>query len=301
MPLRPGNGAGPAASILIPSSGRPETLELTLDALRRQTVPPTEFEVIVVDDGAVPPLEARLAPYAGGLRLRSVRLERKGPGAARNAAAKIAAARLLVFLDDDCVPAAGWLEAYLDAFRRLPESALAGPILNGLPDDVYAEAYHLIFGYLYSRHVNPRGVESNAPFIISANFAVAAELFEKIGGFDESFGIAAEDRMFSESWVRHGEKFQAVPGAAVFHHRPFTFRTYLAQQYRYGRGGMILRRALAERGESARAFEPGSFYRGLILTALHHPGRAKRIPLFLLLILSQAAIAAGYAAEFFRA
>ena len=68
------------------SSGRPEALELTLDALCRQSVSPAEFEVVVADDGATPPLAGRLIePYAERLALRSL-LERVGPRAARNAA-----------------------------------------------------------------------------------------------------------------------------------------------------------------------------------------------------------------------
>jgi GT2 family glycosyltransferase len=273
-------------------------LELTLDALCRQSVPAAEFEVVVVDDGANPPLQQRLAPYSERLSLRSIRLERGGPGAARNAAAKVAAAPLLVLLDDDCVPVPGWLEAYLDAFAEAPDCALAGPIANGLPDDDFAEAYHLIFGYLYSRHVAHSSGESSAPFVISANFAASADAFRSVGGFEESFQVAAEDRMFSENWARHGKAFRAVPTAIVYHHRPLTLTSFLAQQYRYGRGGMIFRRTLGERGWSARRFEQGSFYRGLLLTPFHQPEPRRRIVLFLLLILSQAAIAAGYLAEY---
>jgi GT2 family glycosyltransferase len=297
--LRPqGDSPRPVASILIPSSGRAQTLELTLDALCRQTVPPSEFEVVVVDDGANPPLAQRLAPYSERLALRSMRLERAGPGAARNAASKVAAAPLLVLLDDDCVPVPGWLEAYLDAFAQAPDCALAGPIANGLPDDHFAEAYHLIFGYLYSRHVAQTSGKSSAPFVISANFAASAHSFRSVGGFEESFRVAAEDRMFSETWARHGKAFRAVPNAIVYHVRPLTLASYVAQQYRYGRGGMIFRRTLGKRGWPARRFEQGSFYRDLLRTAFQQPEFGRRILLFLLLILSQAAIAAGYLAEY---
>jgi GT2 family glycosyltransferase len=300
MPFRSGEGVPPAASILIPSSGRPSALELTLDALCGQSVSPAEFEVVVADDGAVPPLRARLAAYSERLALHSIRLDRAGPGAARNAAAKIAAGPLLVFLDDDCAPGPGWLKAYLDAFAEAPDCALAGPITNGLPEDGFAEAYHLIFGYLYSRHVARSDGTSSAPFMISANFAAPADLFRSVGGFDEGFRLAAEDRMFSENWIRHGKTFRAVPEAIVYHRRPLTLGSYLAQQYRYGRGGMIFRRAIGERGSPGRGFEQGSFYRDLLLSAFQHPEPRWRIPLFALLILSQAAIAAGYGVEYVR-
>jgi GT2 family glycosyltransferase len=274
-------------------------LELTLDALCTQTASTTAFEVIVVDDGAEPPLAARLQPYGHRLCLHEIRREGLGPGAARNAGAELAQSGLLIFLDDDCVPDSGWLESYLAAHSAAPTSALAGPIANGIPDDINAEAYHLIFGFLYSRHIEHGG--TSAPFVISANFAVPAALFRSVGGFDARFRVASEDRMFSEDWLRSGKTVRAVPGAIVRHHRPLTLMRFWAQQYRYGRGGMILRKALVRRGWTPRPLENSSFYFNLLSTAFHHPNRSDRVPLFLRLVLSQAAIAAGHAAELFSA
>ena len=165
---------------------------MTLDALCAQAVTADKFEIIVVDDGATPPLAFRLRAYEDRLRLQSIRRERVGPSAARNAGARLAASPLLIFLDDDCAPSPYWLGAYLEAYSGTPESALAGPIVNALPNDISSEAYHLIFGYLYSRHVE--GGATSAPFVISANFAVSQDLFHSVGGFDERFVLASEDR-----------------------------------------------------------------------------------------------------------
>ncbi len=294
-----------SASVVIPSSGRADTLEMTLDALCGQTVPATEFEVIVVDDGASPPLALRLQGYRDRLVLRSIRLERAGPSAARNAGARLASSPLLIFLDDDCVPVPGWLQAWRTAALDAPAAALAGPIVNGLPDNglpdnLSSEAYHLIFGYLYSRHIESRGVATSAPFVISANFAVPAALFAGVGGFDERFRVAGEDRMFSEQWLRRGYELRAVPAAVVRHHRPLTLVRFVAQQYRYGRGGAILRKELRAQGGRGKPLEDAAFYAKLLLTAFRHPKRGQRVPLFVLLGLSQAAIAAGHAVEWFR-
>ncbi len=268
---------------------------MTLDALCHLSTPSTSFEVIVTDDGAVPPLEDRLRPYRSKIALRVLRLERQGPGAARNAAARLATAPLLVFLDDDCVPDPDWLQAYLNATFKAPDCILAGPILNGLPDDLCSEACHRIFGYLYSRHLIEPG--SHAPFVISANFAVPARAFRATGGFDEAFRTAAEDRMFSEEWSRSGRSFHAVPAATVRHHRPLTLASFLSQQFRYGRGGMIFRRAVQRRGWTLKPVESSSFYSGLLGSAFRDTNPAQGLLLFVLLVLSQLAITAGYVAE----
>ena len=202
-------------------------------------------------------------------------------------------------MDDDCAPDSGWLKVYLDAFAEAPDCALAGPIANGLPDDDYAEAYHLIFGYLFSRHVARSGGESAAPFDDLGQLRGALPI--------RSVPSAASTKRFDwrpglerlETWVRTGKTFLAVPEAIVYHRRPLTLASFLAQQYRYGRGGMIFRRALDERGWSGTGFDRDRSTAIGLLTAFHHPAR-RRVRLFVLLMLSQVAIAAGYAGEYGR-
>ncbi len=70
--------------------------------------------------------------------VRALREPRAGLSAARNRAVREASGELLFFLDDDAVPAAGWLEAYIGIFRD-PQVAAAGgpvePVFDGpLPD-----------------------------------------------------------------------------------------------------------------------------------------------------------------------
>jgi hypothetical protein len=103
--------------------------------------------------------------------------------------------------------------------------------------------------------------------------------------------------MFSEEWSRSGRRFRAVPGATVRHHRPLTLGSFLSQQCRYGRGGMIFRRAVQRRGWVLKPVESSSFYSGLLLTAFRDTNPVKGLVLFVLLVLSQFATAAGYAAE----
>jgi glycosyltransferase involved in cell wall biosynthesis len=84
-------------SIIIPTYNRRDLLRRTLDSVRAQTF--TDSETIVVDDGSTDGTAEYLARLAG--KVRVVRQSNSGPGAARNAAAAIAAGEYLAFLDSD--------------------------------------------------------------------------------------------------------------------------------------------------------------------------------------------------------
>ena len=52
-------------SVIIPTFNRPEKLAATVRCLREQTLPPSDYELIVVDDGSEPP--AALADHPRGV------------------------------------------------------------------------------------------------------------------------------------------------------------------------------------------------------------------------------------------
>jgi len=98
----------PRASVVVPTRDRPALLESCLRALAASTVA-AQLQVIVVDDGSTPPVEAIVGPAS--LRVAIVRAGGVGPAQARNAGIARARAPIVLFTDDDTVAAAGWAEA----------------------------------------------------------------------------------------------------------------------------------------------------------------------------------------------
>ena len=83
-------------AVVIPTRDRPAQLGRAVASALRQTVAPAE--VVVVDDGSVPPVTRR-SEWPESVRL--IRTEGIGPAAARNAGIDCSRAPLLAFLDDD--------------------------------------------------------------------------------------------------------------------------------------------------------------------------------------------------------
>ena len=78
------NQARPFMSIVIPTYNRPDQLAICLCACSRLDYPRDRFEVIVIDDGGVTPLDDVVNRFHGLLSLKLLRQENAGPATARN-------------------------------------------------------------------------------------------------------------------------------------------------------------------------------------------------------------------------
>src|SRR3954466_8024070 len=114
----------PVVSVVIPTRGRAEYLEVALASLAQQDLA-EPYEVIVVDDGATD----RTPEVVAAAGVRCVRHEeRRTLNAARNSGASAARAELIAFTDDDVEVPAGWLRELVEGARRHPDAdAFGGP------------------------------------------------------------------------------------------------------------------------------------------------------------------------------
>jgi GT2 family glycosyltransferase len=276
----------PFFSVIIPTWNRPPGLQACLGALARLDYPESCFEVIVVDDGSEPALDATDFNKLGG-RIIWLRQANAGPAAARNAGAREAQGEYLAFTDDDCLPAPGWLNGFARAFQQAPQALVGGRTTNGLPGNIYSTASQMIVNAAMDYFI---ATHSKFQFFPSNNLALPACLFRAMGGFDVDFRTS-EDRDFCDRWVREGYGLLYTPDAVIQHRRQLTLSGFWRQHFGYGKGASRFHRARARRG--AEPFRPElSFYRNVFRYSLAHDERT----LFLaaLLFVWQVANTAGY-------
>jgi GT2 family glycosyltransferase len=199
----------PQISVVVSTYNRPEHVATLLAALREQTLGAADFEVIVVDNGSTASsTQAVLAEEQsrGLLRLKTVRHEAtRGPAGGRNSGWRIAAAPLVAFTDDDCVPDPAWLTAVLRASVEHP-----GAIIQGRTEPL---SEHI---GLLSRSVT---VTALGPQYETCNIVYPREVLERLGGFDETFGMvpAGEDTDLAWRGFEAGVEAVFANDAVVFH------------------------------------------------------------------------------------
>jgi GT2 family glycosyltransferase len=284
----------PFFSIVIPTHRRPRQLSECLEVLTLLDYPRDRFEVIVVDDGGGVPLDETVARFTDPLRLTLLRQPAGGPSRARNLGATSARGEVLAFTGDDCLPAADWLATLATRFARRPDCAHGGTITNALPGNIFSTASHLLISYLCA-YYNAR--PDAAGFFTPNNFAVPADRFRAVGGFDVSFVTATgEDRDFCDRWLQAGHCMVFAPEAVVIHSHPLGFGGFCRQHFDYGRGTFRFRMTRARRANERVTLEPARFYRDLLPYpfAIAHE---KKFRLSLLLGVAQVANVLGFGWE----
>ena len=122
-------------TIAICTWNRSELLEQTLGSLAGMAVPADlQWEVVVVANRCTDDTAAVVARASAQLPVRFVEESRLGLSHARNSAARAASGRYIVWIDDDVLVSAGWLEAYARAVRTNPRATFfGGPIHPWFP------------------------------------------------------------------------------------------------------------------------------------------------------------------------
>ena len=169
----------PLISVVIPTYNRAHYLGEAIESVLRQSY--GNLELFVVDDGSTDHTPDIVAGF--GDRVRFVRQENRGTGAARNAGISRAAGQFLAFLDDDDVWADGKLACQLQAFEAAPETdAVYGHmeqfVTPELDDDKRARFRHLAGRVI--------------PAPIAPSMLIRRPSFDRVGLFDESLPIGLE-------------------------------------------------------------------------------------------------------------
>lgn len=198
----------PRVSVVIPTHDRPDGIVRAIAALRAQTLPDDEFEIVVVDDGSGPETPRALQGLQGP-RLRVVRHEQAGgPAQARNAGWRAATGELVAFTDDDCEPGPRWLEAGLRAWDGHSDRFVQGPTR---PNPAHAENDG---PFSHTLEVSALG-----PWWETANIFYPRAALERAGGFDELHysGPGGEDTDLGWTLIGLGYEPVWAPDAVVDH------------------------------------------------------------------------------------
>jgi GT2 family glycosyltransferase len=220
-------------------------------------------EIVVVEETDAP------APIAGTTYVAIPR-EGRGFGHARNQGVRAASGDILVFFDDDCIAAPGWLKALLEPLRA--DAAVAGVAGAVLVRDCGAIGYaESVLGFpgggvRYLDDSGGRVVPTR--HLSTCNCAYRKTAVAAAGGFVTSAVFGGEDALLAER-VSAAARCVYAPSAAVYH-RP---RGRLADVFRWfvrrGRSEIqILDHRADPRGARRLALTSSLLLRALVGVAL---------------------------------
>lgn len=205
-------------SVIVPvRNDRGGHLRALVDALGRQTLARDRFEVVVGADGSTDGSADGVATADGWVRV--VHGPPRNSYAARNmAVAGARPARVLAFVDSDCIPDPTWLEEGIAALADA--DAAAGGITFSLPER--KTVWTLIDIETTKDHEGEVKI-ANAE---TANLFVRREFFDAVGGFDDTIPEHG-DFEFARRTVERGGRLIYAPAAHCFHPARSSGRAYL--------------------------------------------------------------------------
>jgi glycosyltransferase involved in cell wall biosynthesis len=275
-------------SVIVPTYERPGLLGECLTAIAALDYPRDSLEVIVVDDGGNSPLQPVVDRFRDATAVTLLGQARAGPAAARNTGAAAAGGEFLAFVDDDVVLDRGWTRAILRQALANPGTAVGGRTISLLAANPYAATSERIIELAYEHYNSgPAGPR----FFAANNMAVPTAGFRAIGGFNPRFRVS-EDRDFCDRWLESGRPLAYAPDAVAGHAPPLSLRSFLHQQFGYGRGAFAYHRARFRRGRGLSGFSPS--FNGLVVREAARHLRSGELGHAALLTLWQLANLAGF-------
>ena len=230
----------PRASVIIVGYNSLPDLEKCLPSLLASVQ--DDPEIILVDNASTDGSSSWVQQSFPEIKL-VISAENLGFGGACNLGAKHARGRYLAFLNPDTILDPGWLKALIAAFEADPQAGLAtSKILllhdpgriNTCGNDIHLSGITLCRGMGQPQQVFSHQEEVSA--VSGACFAIRRQLFEALGGFDETFFMYMEDTDLSWRARLLGYKCLFVPESVVYHDYTLHFgprKTFYQERNRY--------------------------------------------------------------------
>ncbi len=233
----------PMVSIIVPSmcqpsvDGKPAMVERCIASIRRVSCY-RRFEIVVADRQTMPPEMEQTFSAAGVKRVTYD--EPFNWSRVNNLAARHATGDHLLFLNDDTEAVdAGWLEAMLE-FSQQPQIGAVGAKLT-FPDGGLQHVGVTLPGgkpghpfYCYpAKHPGyycRSHLPHNCAAVTGACLMTRRDVFEKAGGFDESFPLNYNDIDFCMRVRQLGYRVVFTPHARLVHHESVTKTGVFAEE-----------------------------------------------------------------------
>jgi serine acetyltransferase/GT2 family glycosyltransferase len=248
--------AAPRLSVVVATHDRPALLARLLEQLARQTLPATDFEVVVVDDGSAEPVAPALAARSFPYALRVETQANAGAAAARHRGAVAARGALLVVVDDDMEVGPDFLERHLarhpEGSRKVVLGAIRPPpSIARLP--LFERWGQRSLEAFAARALAGGAVRGNNVYTGNVSFRRAD--YVAVGGFDAALGHS-EDAELGLRLEKAGVAFEVAPDAYTVNG---TDHTSLARWRRRARLYGVFDERIARKHRDLRHASPWRF------------------------------------------
>ena len=219
-------------SFIIPVYNRPQEIKELLESFK-QVRTSKSFEIVIVEDGSNLCCSEIVTSFNDDLTISYYQKPNTGPGDSRNFGMRLAKGDYFIILDSDVLLPTHYLETvtkflenrYVDCFGGADTAHDSFTPLQKAIN--YSMTSFLTTGGIRG---NTKGVQEFEPR--SFNMGISRKAFEATQGFAKIH--PGEDPDISQRIIKAGFETAFIPGAAVFHKRRVSWRSFAVQVYKFG-------------------------------------------------------------------
>jgi glycosyltransferase involved in cell wall biosynthesis len=187
----------PVATVIVTAFDREESLKNLLEGLNRQTANSESYEVIVADDSGETCLGQRIindikSDYELSLVQTGLPYDVNGVSIARNKGIEKARGKLIISIDDDCLPCSYFVEEHIAAHQRPYPSIVLGHRSEQKEKLQEKRPLSVTESKSISELVAGRTDQMDFSNFMTGNVSFPKQLALDIGLFDESFAQPGE-------------------------------------------------------------------------------------------------------------
>lgn len=225
-------------SFIIPVYNRPQEIRELLESMLLLDFP-TNFEVVIVEDGSTETSEKVVSEFKEKLTISYYFKNNSGPGDSRNYGMQRAKGNYFIILDSDCLLPPHYLSTVSAFLSKKFYHCFGG-----------ADAAHESFSplqkainYVMTSFLTTGGLRGSEKRIHSFeprsfNMGISKEAFEKTGGFAKIH--PGEDPDLSQRILKAGYQTTFIPNAFVYHKRRISWKKFYLQVKKFGLARPIL-------------------------------------------------------------
>lgn len=221
-------------TVIIPTLNRAESLKIALNSMVKQTLPQTEFELIVVDNGSTDKTKEIVESFRSKIANLQYWYEQKpGLHAGRHLGLEKSKSNILVYADDDIEAFPGWLAAIKDTLKDKKVHLVGGKNLPKFAVDppcwlkeIWSKErrYGKAFSYLAISDLGDEVKEIDPYYVWGCNFSIRKSVLLEAEGFHPD-GVPPElikyrgdgEGYVSRFVLAKGYKAIYNPKASIYH------------------------------------------------------------------------------------
>ena len=214
-----------ASVVIVTYNTNKNLLSQNLNSLKEQTI--KNFEIIIVDNSDRTNLKTIVSNY----NVKYIKLKKNyGPSLARNVGIKFSKGNIIIFLDDDAIPANNFVEEHIRGHEKYDIVGLRGKSIPRTPS---------IYNHLAS-HYDLGDKPMPCPINLEGNSSFKRNVLIDIGGFDPRIekaggheGLELSYRIFKV--YEDKNKLIYYPNAIIFHDYSNNFSKYIKKVLRHSK------------------------------------------------------------------